>query len=97
MEKDIPEKTNLLLSAGFVTVQCFRYFALPGSISSFSAAPNMHHLHPTAPWKRLPALVAEDGRAPDMGYLRAALRQLRGPVPLSALPPYREAGPSTLL
>jgi fatty acid desaturase len=47
----------------------------------------MHHRHPAVPWNRLSSLVAADGREPDMGYFRAALRQLRGPVPVERVAP----------
>jgi fatty acid desaturase len=45
----------------------------------------MHHRHPAVPWNRLPRLVAKDGREPDMGYFKAVLRQLRGPVPIERI------------
>ena len=45
----------------------------------------MHHRYPNVPWHRLPALVATDGRRPDMGYGEALLRQIRGPIPLNRL------------
>ncbi|HET7175703.1 MAG TPA: fatty acid desaturase [Gammaproteobacteria bacterium] len=39
-----------------------------------------HHLHPATSWRELPQLFAEAQDRYDGGYLRLALRQLRGPL-----------------
>lgn len=46
----------------------------------------LHHRYPTLPWKALPAKAREEGLVFDGGYVSSALRQLRGPIPISELP-----------
>jgi fatty acid desaturase len=46
----------------------------------------LHHRFPSLPWKALPAKAREEGLVFDGGYLASALRQLRGPIPISDLP-----------
>jgi fatty acid desaturase len=45
-----------------------------------------HHRNPRLPWAALRAAFAASGRDWDTTYGRAALRQLRGPIAISALP-----------
>lgn len=45
----------------------------------------VHHREPHLPWWRLPARFREVGDGYDGGYGRAAMAQLRGPLPVSAL------------
>lgn len=54
----------------------------------------LHHRYPSLPWKALPAKAREEGLVFDGGYVSSALRQLRGPIPLTELPaPAPLAGP----
>jgi fatty acid desaturase len=54
----------------------------------------LHHRYPGLPWKALAAKAREEGLVFDGGYWSSALRQLRGPIPLSDLPaPDPTAGP----
>lgn len=46
----------------------------------------LHHRYPSLPWQALSAKAREDGLVFDGGYLSSALRQLRGPIPISELP-----------
>lgn len=46
----------------------------------------LHHRYPSLPWRSLPAKAREEGLVFDGGYLSSALRQLRGPIPISELP-----------
>lgn len=46
----------------------------------------VHHRHPALPWHALPAAFAADGDRWQAHYAVALLRQLRGPLPLGALP-----------
>jgi fatty acid desaturase len=46
----------------------------------------LHHRYPSLPWRALPAKAREEGLVYDGGYVSSALRQLRGPIPLSELP-----------
>ena len=45
----------------------------------------VHHRHPNLPWPWLPQAFAVEGDRYHGGYLSAAVRQLRGPIPLDAL------------
>lgn len=49
----------------------------------------VHHREPHLPWWRLPARFRELGDGYDGRYGRAAMAQLRGPQPVSALPATR--------
>lgn len=46
----------------------------------------IHHRNPAIPWIRLPEVFRREAGPFQGGFLTAALRQLRGPVPLSELP-----------
>jgi fatty acid desaturase len=50
----------------------------------------LHHRYPSLPWSKLAAKAREEDLVFDGGYFSSALRQLRGPIPLSELP---QAGP----
>ncbi|MDY0331595.1 MAG: fatty acid desaturase [Thiomonas sp.] len=45
-----------------------------------------HHRHPALPWSALPAAACAQDRQYAQPYLRALLRQLRGPIAQQALP-----------
>lgn len=45
----------------------------------------VHHREPHLPWWRLPGRFREIGEGYDQSYGRAAIAQLRGPVPVAAL------------
>lgn len=49
----------------------------------------IHHRNPAIPWIRLPEVFEEQAKKFDGDYFAAAVRQLRGPVPLSDLPRWR--------
>lgn len=51
----------------------------------------IHHRNPAIPWIRLPEVFEEQAKKFDGDYFAAAVRQLRGPVPLSDLPRWRPA------
>ncbi|HEV2110095.1 MAG TPA: fatty acid desaturase [Gammaproteobacteria bacterium] len=58
---------------------------LPGPLSAAILNFNLHrvhHLHPAAPWRRLPELFRQADDRYDGGYLGLSLRQLRGPLDL---------------
>lgn len=67
---------------------------LPPGVAVFLLNFNLHgvhHRHPRLPWWALPeAFRLEHGRF-DGHYVAAALRQLRGPIPLAALRPKEPA------
>jgi len=42
----------------------------------------IHHLYPKVPWNQLPDVFNRENRQFDAPYFRAALRQLKGPLPL---------------
>lgn len=46
----------------------------------------VHHRHPALPWNALPAAAQPGEMHGAPAYLRALLRQLRGPLPLQTLP-----------
>ncbi|WP_437303221.1 fatty acid desaturase [Sorangium sp. So ce388] len=46
----------------------------------------LHHRYPSLPWSALPAKAREEGLVYDGGFVASALRQLRGPIPISELP-----------
>lgn len=47
----------------------------------------VHHRHPNLPWPALPAAFAAEGRCFHGRYLLTPWRQLRGPIPATALQP----------
>ena len=51
----------------------------------------IHHRNPTIPWVKLPETFGREARTFDGNYFSAAVRQLQGPVSLSALPQWRLA------
>ena len=62
--------------------------SLPRSIELGILNFNRHHTHhnqPTRPWTQLPQAQQEQGVTDDMPYLRAALMQLKGPIPETEL------------
>jgi fatty acid desaturase len=61
---------------------------LPAPIALLLLNFNLHGVHhrlPYLPWHALPAAFRDDGDRYDGGYLAAAARQLRGPIPRGAL------------
>jgi fatty acid desaturase len=46
----------------------------------------LHHRYPNLPWRALSTKAREEGLVFDGSFLMSALRQLRGPIPLSELP-----------
>ncbi|MAO55414.1 MAG: fatty acid desaturase [Rhodospirillaceae bacterium] len=46
----------------------------------------VHHRHPALPWTQLPRVFDESGDVHEGPMAAVALRQLRGPLPLSGLP-----------
>lgn len=65
---------------------------LPGLLASALLHFNIHGIHhrnPAIPWIRLPEVFEEQAKKFDGDFFTAAVRQLRGPVPLSDLPRWR--------
>lgn len=50
----------------------------------------IHHRNPALPWVRLPEAFRAQARPFEGNYFTAAMRQLRGPIPLSELPTFRQ-------
>lgn len=62
--------------------------ALPAPLSRLVLHGNLHgvhHRHPNVPWRHLPILAPADPGRDGPGYLACLLRQLRGPLPVTAL------------
>ncbi len=45
----------------------------------------VHHRNPTKPWRALPRLADSSDPKCEISYVRAAMRQLKGPIPLNML------------
>jgi fatty acid desaturase len=73
---------NLATAAWYARWVC--YFNLHGT----------HHRHPALPWWELPQAFAREGGRYDGRWARQALRQLRGPLPLTALSHAHPAPPA---
>jgi fatty acid desaturase len=53
----------------------------------------IHHRHPRLPWRALPDAFRNERGSYDGDYLVAALRQLRGPIPIGAVSPTAAGAP----
>jgi len=63
---------------------------LPPSVSTLLLHFNLHrvhHRHPNVPWLGLPEVFAEEAEKFDRPFLCAAVDQLRGPLPMTAVAP----------
>ena len=63
--------------------------ALPGPLSGLILHFNYHRVHhrfPNVPWRALPAVHAEKDGGFEQGFATAAMRQLKGPIRIDALP-----------